>query len=163
MKKKLFALLLATILIVSLLLSLTACGGNRGYSEKYRYSGCYVNRTISSEYSTFDETLEFIYSDTFLKLYDNGKWVIDTSGLFSTNIDQGTYELNGNEYIFHGFEYGMKTIGYKSGNTFAFIIYGINTTTVYIVVLLISNPIINSLIIFLWVKINLNIPTKVIR
>ena len=119
MKKRLLSLVIAVILVVSSLFSLVACnGGKRGYSEKYEYATCYVNYSVFSDYDTFDETMEFVYSDTYLKLYDDGTWIIDTSGLFSTTIDEGTYELSGDTYTFKGFEYGMKTSGYKSGNDF---------------------------------------------
>lgn len=120
MKKRLFALMLAVILVISLLFSFAGCESNGGYTEKYAYSHCYADYSITEEYVTFDETLEFIYSDTYLKLYDDGTWIIDTPVFLSSsmNIDEGTYEFDGDEYVFHGFEYGMKSVGYKSGDEF---------------------------------------------
>ena len=118
MKKRILALFVTAVLVVSSLFSLTACNGKKGNAEKYTYVTCSVNRSVFAGYDTFDETMEFVYSDTKLKLYDDGTWSIDTTGLFSSEIDEGTYTVNGNKYTFSGFEYGMKTEGYKSGNQF---------------------------------------------
>ena len=119
MKKKLLTLLLISALMVTVLACFTGCGIG-GKTEKYAYKSAYANYLVDFETSDPQGTLEFIYEDTYLKLYDDGTWVIDMPiFLFiNSNIDEGTYMVEDGTYYFDGFEYGMDAYGEKSEDGF---------------------------------------------
>ena len=112
MKKRIFSLVLAVILALSTMLSLASCIGE-SYDEKLAFDGAYVNPAMQSEFATSAELIEFIYEDTYLKLNDDGTWVIDTPTfwVFNSEIDKGTYTFEDGLYNFYGFEYGMDAYG----------------------------------------------------
>lgn len=114
MKKRIIAVSLIVTFIVILL-----CGCGHGGKETYKYSHATAT-SYGSDYE-FKETVEFVYSDTNLKLYEDGTWCIDTPVFlfFNMKIDKGTYEIDSTgRYVFDGFEYGLSSYGTHEGNTF---------------------------------------------
>ena len=116
MKKRIIAI---SLMVLMMLFALSACGS--ATTQKYKYSHSYVaNYGYDGEYN-LDETFEFIYSDTYLKINDDGTWSIDTPLFLFINmdIDKGTYEVDSSgRYRFYGFEYGMTAYGERSGDQF---------------------------------------------
>ena len=118
--KKFLTFVLVGMLCIVMMLSFTGCAFNNNYTDKYEYSGAYVNSTIASEFATSQELFEYVYEDTCLKLFDDGKWVIDYNiFLFiNSNIDEGTYTVEDGVYKFEGFEYGLSAYGEKTDEGF---------------------------------------------
>ena len=112
MKKRVLSLILAALLLLTAPLLLFGCGGASPLAT-YAYMGVYVDPAIESEYESYAELIEFIYEDTYLKLYEDGTWVIDTPLFlsFTSEIDKGTYTVEDGVYEFDGFEYDMDTYG----------------------------------------------------
>ena len=120
MKKRIFALFASIVLVFAVSIVSTGCTRKDNYIEKYAFSSYYVNHSAITNYSSLEPTIEFLYSDTFFKLYEDGTWKIDEPVLlgFSSTIDAGTYTADGNTYNIVGFEYGMTSVGYKTDTTF---------------------------------------------
>lgn len=112
MKKRLLTLTLAVLLVVPMLLLTVGCSSKEEV-EKLEYDSVDINPYISSEFSTSADLFNFVYEDTYLKLYEDGTWVIDTPIFlfFNSDIDKGTYTVEDGVYTFYGFEYDMDTYG----------------------------------------------------
>ena len=119
MKKRILTVTLAAILVVAIMVVTTGCGNTSG-TKRYEYNGVSINSQITSSYATFDEMIAFVYEDTFLKINDDGTWVIDVPLFlfFNSNIDEGTYTVEDGVYTFEGFEYGMQAYGVETSDGF---------------------------------------------
>lgn len=117
MTLKLSALFLALVLLLSLICS---CG-SASCVVKEEYSSTATHNLASSEFAYLDDTLDFVYEDTTLKIYDDGTWCIDMPIILfiTSKIDQGTYTVDENGlYEFEGFEYGMDAYGKETDSGF---------------------------------------------
>jgi hypothetical protein len=101
--------------LLALTLSMSGCGlpsmiKTKGADYSFKYSSCYA----ASAFSEMKGTLNFVYSDTTLHIYDDGTWTInmdDPSIFIDSIIDEGTYTVEDELYTFVGFEYGFDTTG----------------------------------------------------
>ena len=135
MKKRLFISVSAIIIVIAMLLALSGCElNNSEYSQKYSYSRCEINQELAGEYSALIDTVELVYSDCSLKLFDDGTWVIDYPilGMFNINIDEGTYVQSNDSYFFTGFDYGdLSTYGYETADGFV-IYFAVHDSATYL-------------------------------
>ena len=113
MKKRILSSVMLVLLLVSLV-SMAGCGlpsmlQALGAEESFEFSVCYSTSGASS----MRTTLDYVYADTTLHLYDDGTWTINRGGLFKGGVfEQGTYTvLKGGIYVFEGLEYGMDVSG----------------------------------------------------
>ena len=113
--------ILATVLVLVILVaSLSSCSLFDKYSARYEY----VSAESYGEYSQMRGTLDFIYVETFLKIYGDGSWNIDVDSFIpiGSPLDKGTYTKSGDTYKFTGFEYGLETYGEETEDG-GFVIY----------------------------------------
>ena len=115
MKKR----IIAVLLLVCSLFVLCSCALNAGAEQTYSFSNASVHLQVDG-YEYMDDTMEFVYEETFLKIFSDGTWVIDMEMFLflNSNIDQGTYTLENGRYTFEGFEYGMDAVGQKTASGF---------------------------------------------
>ena len=120
MKKR----ILLIALVLCMVVSLCSCSVFGHYDKKYAYSSIQVNEA-PYEIAQLKDSLDFVYDETFLKLSDDGTWCIDMNIILfiNSNIDEGTYTMDGDTYVFEGFEYGMDARGYETEEGFDICFY----------------------------------------
>ena len=107
MKKRVISLIVAVLVIFS------AVGCMDNADSTYTFSKANVTEAFVEEDSIIAATFESRYEGTKLKIFDDGSWIIDGTVGFVSNakIDMGTYTVDGDIYIFEGFEFEMDVYG----------------------------------------------------
>ena len=113
MKKR----IISFILVILVVFSLASCSAG---GDTYDFEKATVTSVLSGTSVDMESTFEFVYDDTKLRISDDGDWAIEQNFLLfiTINIDEGTYEMNGDTYVFDGFEYGMNAYGVKTDEGF---------------------------------------------
>ena len=88
MKKR----ILAVFLLAVTLFALCSCAVNRGAIQEYYFDRAVIHPDFPM-HNTLETLSTDVYEETFLKLFDDGRWVIDMplGSFFDGNIEKGTY------------------------------------------------------------------------